>query len=293
MQLRCLSYKMIKVKSYKYLFFFFLFYHCLIAVQVLSPEVVRIISKKNPGFTQGLIFARNEAESQLIESQGLYGQSRVVLQNIKTAKNKKKDLESRLLWEAPKDVFLEGLTEIKGQFYLLTWKKGIQYVFDKNFNLLHQRKYLGEGWGLTSYQGYLLQTDGSEYLSFMEVDKYEFKKKLLVQSYGLPIKQLNELESTGKYILANVWYSEKILVLQVHFNEARVELVALIDCHKIVQQENTKSSKDVLNGIAWDPEDKKLYITGKNWKNYYQIKLYYFDKVGETKEKTKRNFKLY
>ena len=247
----------------KNLFFFsFHFFFCLLySLPIYEINVDSKIGKINPGFTQGLTIYSNT----ILESQGLYGQSRVVQQFISS-----NQLNPSISFEAPSYLFLEGLTLHKGKVYVQSWKKGFLYIFSNlndKWKLDSLVNYKGEGWGLTSDGESLFQSDGSAYL-YKRNDKFKIIKKYPILRDGIPVRNLNELEFWKGLIFINVWFSNEILIFSL-FQE---KLIGIIDARDLVGLEGQLSSDSVLNGIAIYNNDQ-LMLTGKNWKNYYIVRL--------------------
>ena len=222
---------------------------------VYSFEVVGTYPHDKRAFCQGLDFDGKT----LFESTGQYGQSSIRRVNLETGKVEKQlQLDRRL--------FGEGLTLFNDKVIQLTWKRGLGYVYDaKTLKPLRTFKYAGEGWGITHDGYHLIMSDGSDKLQFLDPDSFALVRTIRVQDNGRPVRLLNELEFVRGQVLANVWYSNRIAIIAPRTGKVSgwIDLSGLLS--KPVGREA------VLNGIAW--EDGRLFVTGKNWPQLFEIKL--------------------
>jgi glutamine cyclotransferase len=224
----------------------------------LEYEIVKIYNRNSDNFTQGLIFNNN----YIYESTGLYGNSylkKISLPNYKEEK----------IFKLEKRFFGEGITLVDDKIYQLTWNENTCFVYDKeNFNLIKSFFYEGQGWGITYDGEYIIMSDGSNKLYFRDKTSFEIKKIINVTYNNLPVNNINELEFIKKYIFANIWYEDKIAVI----NKDNGKVIYWIDFKDI-----SKNFKDregnVLNGIAFNQEKDTLFITGKRWNKVFEIKL--------------------
>jgi len=210
-------------------------------------------------FTQGLLYA----DGILYESAGLYGQSTLRKLELETGAVL---LEERL----DDQYFAEGLTLLDGKLYQLTWKENKGFIYNpKDFSQLGSFTYSTEGWGLTTDGSSLILSDGSANLYFIDPKTMLTTRSLLVTLEGAPLERLNELEYIHGEIFANIWYKDLI----VRINPGSGEVIGVIDCSILREGENAPLPKDVLNGIAYDPQSDRLFITGKNWSWIYEVSL--------------------
>ena len=205
-------------------------------------------------FTQGLEFYNG----QLLESAGKFGESSLSLRAIPSDKI----LKSHPL---PAAFFAEGITQLNGQIYQLTWQSGKVFVYDaESFEVLNTLTIKGEGWGLTNNGKELIMSNGSDQLHFMNPGNLELRRSLAVSLQGKPVSGLNELEWVEGKIYANVWRTDWVVIIEP-------------DSGHITGMVNLKALKpkeaDVLNGIAYDSSQQRLYITGKYWPKLYHIEL--------------------
>lgn len=246
---------------YRYLFFiYFLILSEGIAqnktTPIIKPQILKSIPHASQGFTQGLFLYKD----QLWESTGLQNQSRLVIQ----------DLKGNIKFSQPiQSYFAEGLSYLEGELVQLTWTEGIalRYQFP-SLTPLPPFKYSGEGWGLTTYQGQWVMSNGSDTLYFRN-KKFEITRKISVENQGVKVRLLNELELAKGWILANIWFNNAIALVDPKSGKVH----SLIDATNIIQMEKPTSQEQVLNGIAYDSKTDRFYITGKNWKNIYLVKI--------------------
>ena len=217
----------------------------------------------DPGaFTEGLTFGGGA----LYESVGLNGQSEL----------RQVDLASGRVTRRVKldgQYFGEGLTFLKGRLYQLTWQNQLGFVYDeKSFAQLNTFNYPGEGWGLTNDGQLLIMSDGSDQLRFLDPVSLKVTGTLAVRDRGQPVRRLNELEYLNGQLYANVWYSAWI----ARIDPRSGQVTAWIDARPLLRAAQRAGATDggaVLNGIAYNPENKKLYLTGKLWPSLYEVQL--------------------
>jgi len=212
-------------------------------------------------FTEGLEFY----QGKLIESTGLNGKSKLVQYDVTTGKPEKEvKLDDKF--------FGEGVTVFRDTLYQLTYKEGIVHVYDaKTFKKIKELPYTnGEGWGLTHDSTYIIGTNSGNSLHYYEPSTFKLVKSVGITENDDAAININELEYIGGYIYANQWQTHYIL--KIDPREAKV--VAKMDLTSIYQQERAQNPQaDVLNGIAYNPETKKFYVTGKNWSKIYELQF--------------------
>lgn len=221
-------------------------------------EVVKEYPHDEKAYTQGLFFH----EGSLCESAGGYGESSFRISEVETGKILRKlDFASKY--------FVEGSVILEDELFILTWSNKAAFVYDaKTLEYKKTYSYPREGWGLTTDGTCLIASDGSARLFFMD-KQFRTTKVVNVKLNGKPIVNLNELEYIDGKIWANVYMSDIILIIEPE--SGKVE--ATIDCTGLLPANLKDSRTDVLNGIAFDPETKKTYLTGKYWKRLYEIEL--------------------
>ncbi|NIE54747.1 glutaminyl-peptide cyclotransferase [Pantoea sp. Ap-870] len=225
-----------------------------------SYEIVRSLPHNDSSFTQGLIVD----EGHIIESTGWYKKSKVNVLNLSDGET----VRSKPL---PEDVWGEGLTKLDGKYFVLTYKEKKMYVIEpRNLEITKTINYEGEGWGLTTDGKQLVMSDGSDEITFRNPDDLSVTKKINVTFEGKKIEKINELEWIDGLIYANVWYTDVILAI----NPDNGKVVNWYDMAGIqFRLDHTDKNTNTLNGIAYDAVNKKIYVTGKNWSNIFEIKL--------------------
>ncbi len=225
-------------------------------VPEVSWELIADYPHDPQAFTQGLLYH----QGALYESTGEYGESTV----------RKVELESgRVLQrhELEDEFFAEGLALFKDRLYQLTWREGRLLIYDvETLEPQGSKGYWTEGWGLSTDGEMFIMSDGTSHLSFRDPKTFEEVRKVQVTLEGRSVDKLNELEFIDDKIWANVW--EKDYLLRIDPKTGRVE--AMLDLSKLSQKHRKAG---VLNGIAWDPQEKLLYVTGKNWPRLYALRL--------------------
>ncbi|NHO31444.1 glutaminyl-peptide cyclotransferase [Acetobacter fallax] len=209
-------------------------------------------------FTEGLFFL----DGDLYESTGMAGHSWIRKEQLSTAKPLQ---ETRL--DTP--YFGEGIITWKDRLYQLTWRDQIGFIYDrKTLKPEGQFTYPGEGWSFTSNDQWLIMSDGSSKLRFLDPKTLRQTSTLSVTADGCPVPRLNELEWVNGQIYANIWLTNLI---------ARIDpktgvVTSFLDLSHIGPP-RAPDSNNVLNGIAWDPQGKRLFVTGKLWPALYQIAI--------------------
>lgn len=209
-------------------------------------------------YTQGLFWH----DGTLFETTGLHGQSSLRTVDLGTGKSIRKVSFSR-------KYFAEGSTVIGDNLYILTWQEHIAFIYDaKTLNYLKAYSYPREGWGLTTDGKSLIASDGSSRIYFLSPD-FKLERTIKVSADGRPLSWLNELEYIDGKIWANIYTTDTIAIIDPR--DGNVE--AFIDCSGLLPDKLRTPDTDVLNGIAYNPADGKIYLTGKNWKRLYEVEL--------------------
>jgi len=210
-------------------------------------------------YSQGLLFH----EGVLYESTGRYGTSSVRKVAIESG-------EELLRSDLPATLFGEGLALHDGRLYQLTWTSGVARVYSPDdLVLVEQLEYDGEGWGLTSDGRHLILGDGSNLLRFMDPKTFEEVRRIRVLVDKQPVDSLNELEWVDGEIWANVWKTDYI----ARIDPEDGKVLGWIDMTELFDYRGLPDSESVLNGIAYDAESKRLFVTGKLWPWLFEIRI--------------------
>ena len=241
------------------------------AVPVSSYEIVKTYPHDPKAFTEGLFFYGGF----LYESTGETGRSSLRKVDLETGKILQK-------FDLPRDSFGEGIALFNGLIYQLTWKENLCRVFDiKDFRLIREFQYQGDGWGMTTDGQNLYMTNSTHVMQVMDPATFKPVRQIVVkQGNGRPLMQINELEFVKGEIWANVWHSEDPDILGKPNYIARIDpasgkLLGWIDLDGISpdDQGGENQEENTLNGIAYDAAADRIFVTGKNWKKLFEIKL--------------------
>lgn len=167
-------------------------------------------------------------------------------------------------------VFGEGITIFGGRIIQLTWQDCIAFVYDKETMTFQSSfTYNHQGWGITHDGARLIISDGTDTIRFYDPFAYVEVGSIQVRDNGAPVRQLNELEYIQGHIWANVWQTDRI----VKIDPATGNVVAKINLAGILPAEDRQPTTDVLNGIAYDAANDRLFVTGKRWPKLFEIAL--------------------
>lgn len=210
-------------------------------------------------FTQGLSFVNG----RLFEGTGLNGHSALREVDLKSGRVVR---EVRL----NEKYFGEGTTILNGKAYQLTWKNQTGFVYNlETFKVEKEFSYPSEGWGLTTDGKSLILSDGTDEIRFLDPETFAVRRTIHVANQGTPIKNLNELEYIKGEIYANVWQTNWI----IRIDPDTGALLGVINLSRLLAREDYTPSTDVLNGIAYDAEADRLFVTGKKWPKLFEIRL--------------------
>lgn len=209
-------------------------------------------------FIQGLQYV----DGILYEGTGLNGRSSIRKVKLETGEV----LQKR---DVPAQYFGEGITVWNTDLIELTWQSGVAFVYDRDtFQEKRRFTYAGEGWGLTHDGTNLIMSDGTERLRLLDPATFAERRRIQVTAAGAPLRNLNELEYVNGEIFANIWTTDYIA--RIAPDTGRV--VGYIDLTGLLNA-NERPSDGVLNGIAYDREHDRLFVTGKLWPKLFEIKL--------------------
>jgi len=238
-------------------------------VPVYTYEIVNTYPHDSNAFTQGLFFH----EGFLYESTGQFRSSSLRRVDLETGKVVQK-------FDLPPESFAEGIALLNGKIYQLTWQEGICRVFDaKDFTLQKEFRYQGEGWGLTTDGTNLFMTDKTHVIRVMDPETFKPVRTLVVlREDGKPLYQINELEYVKGEIWANIWHSEDPSILGKANHIARIDpaggkIVGWIDLQGLSPADVKRDAENTLNGIAYDSATDRTFVTGKNWRKLFEIKI--------------------
>jgi glutaminyl-peptide cyclotransferase len=233
--------------------------HAAETTPVFTFTVVHTYPHDRKAFTQGLVIA----DGVLYEGTGLQGRS--TLRRVDLATGQVVQLRG-----LPAQVFGEGITVYRDTIIQLTWQSRIGFVYDKrSFALLQEFTYPTEGWGITHDGSHLIMSDGTATLYFRHPETFAEVGRIVVRDDTGPVTRLNELEYIQGEIYANVWQTERIAKIDPQTGR----VTGWIDLRGLLQPGDVLQPVDVLNGIAYDAEQDRLFVTGKLWPKLFEIRL--------------------
>jgi glutamine cyclotransferase len=222
-------------------------------------RVVHAYPHDPQAFTQGLIYV----DGHLYESTGLEGRSSLRMVDLESGRILQRQ-------DVPSQYFAEGLTNWGSTLIQLTWENHAALVYDRfTFRLLRTLSYPGEGWGLTQDGKRLIMSDGTATLRFMDPASFRETRRVTVTDRGQPVTNLNELEFIHGQVYANIWHSDRI----ARISPATGKVLGWIDLSGLLPQGQRSGAEAVLNGIAWDAEHDRLFVTGKLWPKLFEIRI--------------------
>ncbi|MBN2015695.1 glutaminyl-peptide cyclotransferase [Candidatus Dojkabacteria bacterium] len=207
-------------------------------------------------FTQGLIFHNG----YLYEGTGLNGKSTVRKVELETGGIVK-------IFHLEEKYFGEGVTIFNDQIIQLTWQSKKGFVYDlETFELIKEFSYPTEGWGLTHDGENLIMSDGTDKLYYLDPGSLKKVKEVEVYDEEGAVENLNELEYIDGKIYANIWLTDFIVIIDPETGE----VFGRINFEGLLTQDQ---EADVLNGIAYDSEKDRLFVTGKLWPNVFEVEI--------------------
>jgi len=225
---------------------------------VAHYRVVHVFPHDPEAFTQGLVYL----DGFLYEGTGLNGRSsirKVRLENGEVLQIRKVDSQ----------YFGEGIAIVGNSLFELTYTTEVGFIYDRtSFERTGTFTYKGEGWGLTQDGKHLIMSDGSSYLRFIDPATRKEISRLQVRDGGKPVERLNELEYVKGELLANVWQTQRI----ARISPKTGQVLGWIDLSGLLTPREAETA-DVLNGIAYDAQQDRLFVTGKQWPKLFEIKV--------------------
>ncbi len=222
-------------------------------------KVIAVLPHDPGAFTQGLLFMGG----WLYESTGLHGRSG--LRKVEPGTGR-----TAAVKELAEEHFGERLAEWGGRLYQLTRKSRLAFVYDAaTLAPLGTLPLEGEGWGAAGTPFGIVTSDGSDRLVWRDPASFKALRTVQVTDAGRPVRRLNELEWVEGFVLANVWHEDRIAVIQ----PATGKVAAWIDCSGLRQGLGPVPEESDLNGMAWDPAARRLYVTGKLWPKIFVLAL--------------------
>jgi glutamine cyclotransferase len=169
----------------------------------------------------------------------------------------------------PAQYFGEGIAIVNNTIIQLTWQSNIGFIYNKTtFAVLGNFTYPTQGWGLTYDGKNLIMSDGTDHLYFLNPTTFQQTGQIQVHEGNTPVDNVNSLDYINGEVYANIWLTNTIVIINPETGQvkASINFTGLPD-------ENNSNPNAVLNGIAYDQQNNRLFVTGKDWPNLYQIKL--------------------
>jgi glutamine cyclotransferase len=230
------------------------------AVPIYGYEIVHTYPHDPHAFTEGLFYLNGF----LYESTGLEGHSSIRKVRLETG-------EVLQQFDVPPQYFGEGIVNWKSRLISLTWKSQVGFVHDlATFKVQRKFTYPGEGWALTQDGKRLIMSDGTPQLRFLDPDTLRESGRITVTYAGEPVPNVNELEWVKGRIYANVWHTNMMMLI----DPAGGEIVGAVNLAGLPGAADPAAGPEsVLNGIAYDPVHDRLFVTGKNWRKLFEIRV--------------------
>jgi glutamine cyclotransferase len=228
------------------------------AVPVYRYQVVKSYPHDRQAFTQGLVYF----DGFLYEGTGLNGQSAIRKVRLESGEV----LQQRRIDDK---YFGEGIAVWGKTLVQLTWRSEVGFVYDlASFEPIRIFRFTGEGWGLTHDGKRLIMSDGTPTLRFLDSVTFKETGSLTVKDRGVPVDDLNELEIVKGEIFANVWQSHRIARISPKTGQVTgwIDLSGLLSPREAI-------GVDVMNGIAYDATDDRLFVTGKLWPRVFEVRV--------------------
>jgi glutamine cyclotransferase len=229
------------------------------AAPIYSYKVIARYPHSTDSYTQGFFYLNG----MFYEGTGKTGRSAVLVIEPKTGRIvQRRDL-------AP-EYFGEGIVDWGPNIYEWTWTANVCFVYDRaSLRPVKQFTYSGEGWGMTRTAKELITSDGTATLRFRDPNTFKETHHIVVKEGNIRVDRLNELEFIRGEIYANIWHSDMI----VRISPQDGHVIAWIDLTGLLPSNQKADAESVLNGIAYDAEHDRIFVTGKQWPAVFEIKV--------------------
>lgn len=231
--------------------------------QVVQPveygyKIKNIYPHSTNSYTQGLQYV----DGVMWEGTGEYGHSEINAYTL----GEKPQTKIKL----PRNEFGEGITLLGDKLYQITWESNVCHVYDvATGKKLRDFRYAGEGWGLTTDGEKLYMSNGSANIYKLNPETFSREATITVTLRGEPIRFINEMEWIDGKIWANVYTTDRVLII----NPQTGTVEGMIDFTGLLSDEDVDDNTDVLNGIAYDAETKRVFVTGKRWNKLFEVEI--------------------
>jgi glutamine cyclotransferase len=229
------------------------------AAPIAGYKIVAKYPHSTENYTEGFFYL----DGLFYEGTGLKGHSAIIATQPETGK-----VVQQL--DLPPQYFGEGIVNWGPNLYEWTWQSHLCFVYDR-FSLrpIQQFTYTGEGWGMTRTAKEIITSDGTATLRFRDPATFREMRHIVVKDGSTPIDQLNELEYIKGEIYANIWHEDRIARISPHDGH----VIGWIDLTGLLPASQKIDDESVLNGIAYDAQHDRLFVTGKRWPTIFEIKM--------------------
>jgi glutamine cyclotransferase len=228
------------------------------SIPIYSYNIINTYPHDVSAFTEGLVYE----SGYLYESTGKHNETTLRKVDLQTG-------EILKLYKLDGSYFGEGITLYNNKIFQLTWKSNVGFIYDKDsFKLINKFYYNTEGWGITHNDEHLIMSDGTDEISFLNPQNFKKVYSIKVHDEFKHITGLNELEFIKGEIYANVWRSNKIARICPHSGE----ITGWIQLKGLLSPKEYKNA-GTLNGITYDKQGNRIFVTGKMWPKLFEIKL--------------------
>ena len=233
--------------------------------ELWSTLVLETYPHEATAYTQGLTWNNG----RIFEGTGIYGETWIYNYDPR-----KRDYKQKV--DLPLNIFGEGITILNDKLYQLTYKENLGFVYDlKSMEKQKEFSYTGEGWGLTDDGSYLIMSDGSHVLRFIDPETFQIVRELPVYSNKGKEVSINEMEYVDGVIYANIYGTSYL----VRIDPDSGKVLGYIDCRGLLPADQRNGNEDVLNGIAYDPIRQVFFLTGKYWPKMFEVRFNSMAKV--------------
>lgn len=225
-----------------------------------QTDVLKTYPHSRESYTQGLIYR----DGYFYESTGEYGHSALKKIKLETGA-----VEAMAKLES--NIFAEGIAIKNGEIYQISWHEQVCFVYDMG-TLQQKGRFpyeIREGWGLEFDGKNFLMTDGSNLIYFLNSESFAIEKRIEVMDTSGPVYQLNELELVNGQLYANIYMKERIVIIDPNSGK----LIGNINASGLLKESDINKDTDVLNGIAYNPQNGHFFVTGKKWPKLFEVKF--------------------
>ncbi len=230
-------------------------------VPVYGYKIVHAYPHDTGAFTEGLFWH----DGHMYESTGEVGRSSIRQVDLATG-------EVTRINHLKPPYYGEGIIALDGKLYQLTWKAGKGFIYSfPGLKKTGSFDYEGQGWGMTTDGTSLYMSDGTPVIRVLNPKTLKVTRRIEITLNGRKLRRINELEWVDGKLWANIWLT--MALVRIDPATGKVDRIVNLDGLQPAPGETVDPANAVANGIAWDAEGKRLFVTGKHWPHLYQIEL--------------------